>query len=76
MKISIIIPTYKPGSYLKDCLESINDQTMDKKCFEVIIVLNGVIKPYIEYIYNLTKSMTLILLSYPQKLLVFQMPGI
>lgn len=55
MNISIIIPTYKPGSYLKDCLESINNQTMDKKCFEVIIVLNGVIKPYIECIYNLTK---------------------
>ena len=55
MNISIIIPTYKPGSYLKDCLESINNQTMDKKCFEVIIVLNGVIKPYIEYIYSLTK---------------------
>lgn len=55
MNISIIIPTYKPGPYLKDCLESINNQTMDKKCFEVIIVLNGVIKPYIEYIYNLTK---------------------
>ena len=55
MKISIIIPTYKPGPYLKDCLESINNQTMDKKCFEVIIVLNGVIKPYIEYIYSLTK---------------------
>ena len=55
MNISIIIPTYKPGSCLKDCLESINNQTMDKKCFEVIIVLNGVIKPYIEYIYSLTK---------------------
>ena len=55
MNISIIIPTYKPGSYLKDCLESINNQTMNKKCFEVIIVLNGVIKPYIECIYNLTK---------------------
>ena len=55
MNISIIIPTYKPGSYLKDCLESINNQTMDKKCFEVIIVLNGVIKHYIEYIYSLTK---------------------
>ena len=55
MKISIIIPTYKPGPYLKDCLESINNQTMNKKCFEVIIVLNGVIKPYIECIYNLTK---------------------
>ena len=55
MNISIIIPTYKPGSYLKDCLESINNQTMNKKCFEVIIVLNGVIKPYIEYIYSLTK---------------------
>ena len=56
MKISIIIPTYKPGDYIKDCLESINYQTIDKKYFEVIIVLNGVIEPYIEYINNLIKE--------------------
>lgn len=53
MKVSVIIPTYKPGKYLKDCLESINAQTLDKKYFEVIIVLNGIIEPYIEYINKL-----------------------
>lgn len=55
MKISIIIPTYKPGTYLKDCLDSINAQTISKKHFEVIIVLNGLIEPYFEYINELTK---------------------
>lgn len=56
MDISIIIPTYKPGTYLKDCLDSINAQTINKKHFEVIIVLNGLIEPYFEYINELTKT--------------------
>lgn len=56
MDISIIIPTYKPGTYLKDCLDSINIQTINKKHFEVIIVLNGLIEPYFEYINELTKE--------------------
>lgn len=56
MDISIIIPTYKPGTYLKDCLDSINTQTINKKHFEVIIVLNGLIEPYFEYINELTKT--------------------
>lgn len=56
MDISIIIPTYKPGTYLKDCLDSINAQTINKKHFEVIIVLNGLIEPYFGYINELTKT--------------------
>ena len=56
MRISIIIPTYKPGSYLKECLDSINAQTINKKHFEVIIVLNGLIDLYFEYIDKLAKT--------------------
>ena len=48
MKISVIIPTYNPGFYIKDCLESLYAQTLDDKSFEVLIVLNGDKDPYFE----------------------------
>lgn len=41
MKISVIIPTYKPGSYFNECLHSLGMQTLDAQLWEVIIVLNG-----------------------------------
>lgn len=41
IKISVVIPTYKPKDYLFDCLESLGKQTIDKRLFEVIVVLNG-----------------------------------
>jgi len=40
-KISVIIPTYKPQSYLWSCLDSLCNQTLSEDSFEVIIVLNG-----------------------------------
>lgn len=46
MKISIIIPTYKPGFYLYNCLDSIKNQTLKKEEFEIVIVLNGCFEPY------------------------------
>lgn len=46
MKISVIIPTYKPQAYLWECLESMLNQTMSKNDFEVILVLNGCKDPY------------------------------
>lgn len=46
MKISVIIPTYKPQSYLWECLDSLDSQTYSKKEFEVILVLNGCYEPY------------------------------
>ena len=46
MKISVIIPTYKPQSYLWECLDSIVQQTFPREDFEVILVLNGCIEPY------------------------------
>lgn len=54
MKISVIIPTYKPEDYLWKCLDSLENQTFPKTDFEVILVLNGCKEPYysklIEYI--------------------------
>ena len=46
MKISVIIPTYKPQAYLWECLGSIKNQTLHKEDFEVILVLNGCKEPY------------------------------
>ena len=46
MKISIIIPTYKPQDYLWECLGSIKSQTFSKDDFEVVLVLNGCCEPY------------------------------
>lgn len=46
MKISVIIPTYKPQDYLWKCLDSLVAQTFSKENFEVILVLNGCTGPY------------------------------
>ena len=46
MKISVIIPTYKPKDYLWECLDSLVHQTCLKEDFEVIIVLNGCTEPW------------------------------
>lgn len=46
MKISVIIPTYKPGTYIWNCLDSLEVQTFSKGDFEVILVLNGCKEPY------------------------------
>ena len=46
MKISVIVPTYKPQAYLWECLNSLCLQTLSKEDFEVILVLNGCCEPY------------------------------
>lgn len=46
MDLSIIIPTYKPQAWLYECLNSINNQTLPKGSYEVLIVLNGPKDPY------------------------------
>lgn len=61
MLVSIIIPTYKPGNYIVDCLKSLSNQTLSSSSFEVIIVLNGSKSPYQEflnkYIHNEMQNM-------------------
>lgn len=46
MKISVIIPSYKPQSYIWECLDSLCSQTFPKEEYEVILVLNGCKEPY------------------------------
>ena len=46
MKISVIIPTYKPDYYIWECLNSLKKQTVSQDSFEVLIILNGDKEPY------------------------------
>lgn len=46
MKISVIVPTYKPQAYLWKCLDSIYNQTFPKTEYELVLVLNGCNEPY------------------------------
>ena len=46
MEITVIIPTYRPGEYIWDCLDSLVQQTFPKNDFEIIIVLNGCRDPW------------------------------
>lgn len=48
MKISVIIPTYRPESYIYECLDSLLHQTLPQEQFEIIVVLNGERNPYEE----------------------------
>lgn len=50
MKISVIIPTYKPQAYLWRCIDSLLCQSFCKEDFEIIIVLNGCKEPYLTQI--------------------------
>lgn len=46
MKVSVIIPSYRPGNYVYECLDSLMNQSLDALRFEVIVVLNGTRDPY------------------------------
>ena len=46
IKISVIIPSYKPQSYVWECLDSMVSQTLSRDAFEVIVVLNGCCEPW------------------------------
>lgn len=52
MDISVIIPTYKPGDYIWQCLDSLKSQTLSHDSFEAIIILNGCNEPYYSQIKN------------------------
>lgn len=50
MDITVIIPSYKPDEYIKDCLKSLGEQTLNVSRFEIIIVLNGCNEPWFSQI--------------------------
>lgn len=60
MEVSVIIPTYKPGHYINECIHSLTHQNISKDAYEIIIVLNGCCEPYFSYLNKLVgeKSMT------------------
>lgn len=69
MQLTVIIPTYKPGKYIFDCLESLNAQTLEKKDFCIIIVLNGCNNPYYKEIKDYSdnhKSLNIIIIQTDQ----------
>jgi len=56
MEISIIVPTFRPGGYLFECLKSVIDQDFRKDKYEVVIVLNGEKEPYFSDISSFVKD--------------------
>lgn len=56
MKISVIIPTYKPGDYIKECLASLLRQNLSTAEYEIIIVLNGCCEPYLSNLNNFVQE--------------------
>ncbi len=46
MRISVVIPTYKPQDYIWECLDSLYRQTLDKSMYELVLVLNGCDEPW------------------------------
>lgn len=40
-KISVVIPTYQRSDLLKNCLDALHAQTLDKSAYEVIVVSDG-----------------------------------
>lgn len=45
-KVTVIVPTFKPNTYLWECLDSLRKQTLCKDYYELIIVLNGCQDPW------------------------------
>lgn len=46
MKVSVILPTYKPGAYIDECIASLVAQDMPKSDWELVVVVNGCCEPY------------------------------
>jgi glycosyltransferase involved in cell wall biosynthesis len=51
--IAVLIPTFKPGKYIENCLSSIENQTLPKDTYCVYIALNGPRYPYENYVLNI-----------------------
>ena len=41
LRFSVIIPNYNKGEYIKECLESVIYQTLDKSKYEIIFIDDG-----------------------------------
>ncbi len=52
LKLSVVIPTFRPGDYLRECLRSLCAQSLSTESFEVVIFLNGERSPYEENLHD------------------------
>ena len=50
MKISVLIPSYRPKEYTIACLEALKKQTLSPEMYEVLVILNGEREPYEEFL--------------------------
>lgn len=64
MRFSIVIPNYNKEEYLKECLDSIFNQTLDKSKYEVLFVDDGstdnsleIVKNYDVRLFNTNRKM-------------------
>ena len=72
MLISVILPTYSPGRYIYECLDSIAKQTLSTIKFEVIIILNGFKEPYYTELENYVKALS----NHNFRLIYVDVPGV
>ena len=54
--VSVIIPTYKPGDYIYECLKAVCNQSFSKDDYEIVIVVNGCKEPFVENISSYLKK--------------------
>lgn len=52
MRFSIVIPNYNKGNYIKQCLDSIFNQTLDKSKYEVLFIDDGSADNSLEIVKN------------------------
>jgi len=69
MDLSIIIPTYKTGEYIKETIESIARQDLFGYEIEIIMILNGEKEPYFSLLNDINKP-------FPYKIIYTQVKGV
>lgn len=72
-EISVIIPTYNPGDYINECINSLYNQTFPLMEFEILVILNGNVHEYEEKVNKLLKKAPVFLKT---KLLLSNSPGV
>src|SRR5690554_2104952 len=55
-RVSVLMPTYKPGQYLERCLKSLDAQSLSKLDFKVYIALNGLRGEFESFILDVLRA--------------------
>lgn len=70
-KVAVLIPTYKPEGYIVRCLQSLDEQSLDKSLFKVYLALNGSEPSHAEYLISVLSSV-----SFQHELFVLDKAGV